>query len=279
MTLSEAIHASPKPKEKADGAFHGMIGTSVQMQRVFQLIREAAKSDAPVLIIGPSGTGKEMAANAIHQLSAKAAGPFVVINCAAIWPESLEAEFFGYKNGPYLELPPMQGKVELADQGTLFLKEVESLPPQFRGTLLRFLTNHTFKRVEGRISRKVDLRIIATVNCSLRKLLVRSLFREDLYQFLSQFIIEVPALKDRGVDVLLLAKMFLKSYAARVRKKILGFSKAAKKAILTHPWPGNIHELESCICRAVVMAETPWISLEDLGHLALYSPLDSKTMN
>lgn len=279
MTIIEAMPASQKPRENADGAFHGMIGTSVQMQRVFQLIRAAAKSDAPVLIIGPSGTGKELAANAIHQLSARAAGPFAVINCAAIWPESLEAEFFGYKNGVYLGLPPMPGRVELADKGTLFLKEVESLPPQFRGTLLRFLQNQTFKRVEGQISRKVDLRIIATVNCNLRKLLVRSLFREDLYQLLSQFIIEVPELKDRGVDVLLLAKMFLKSYAARVGKKILGFSEAARKAILTHSWPGNIHELESCICRAVVMAETPWISLEDLGHLALYPPFDSKTMN
>jgi two-component system NtrC family response regulator len=279
MTISEAMPASQKPKEKADGTFHGMIGTSVQMQRVFKLIREAAKSDAPVLIIGPSGTGKEMAANAVHQLSAKAAGPFVVINCAAVWPESMEAEFFGYRNGPYLELPPMQGKVELADKGTLFLKEVECLPPQFRGELLKFLQDHTFKRVAGQINRKVDLRIIATVNCSLRKLMVRSMFREDLYQFLSQFIIEVPALKDRGIDVLLLAKMFLKAYADRVGKEILGFSPAAKKALVAHPWPGNIHELESCICRAVVMAETPWISLEDLGRLALYPPLDSKTMN
>jgi two-component system NtrC family response regulator len=279
MTISEAMPASQKAKEKADGTFHGMIGTSVQMQRVFKLIREAAKSDAPVLIIGPSGTGKEMAANAIHQLGAKAAGPFVVINCAAVWPESMEAEFFGYRNGPYLELPPMQGKVELADKGTLFLKEVECLPPQFRGELLKFLQDHTFKRVEGQINRKVDLRIIATVNCSLRKLLMRSMFREDLYQFLSQFIIEVPALKDRGIDVLLLAKMFLKAYADRVGKEILGFSPAAKKALLAHSWPGNIHELESCICRAVVMAETPWISLEDLGRLAFYPPLDSKTMN
>jgi two-component system NtrC family response regulator len=279
MTISEARRAPQKSKEKADGSFHGMIGASVQMQRVFQLIREAAKSEVPVLIIGPSGTGKEMAANAIHQLSARAAEPFVVINCAAIWPESLEAEFFGYKNGPYLDLPPLQGRVELADRGTLFLKEVESLPPQFRGTLLRFLQNRTFKRVEGRISRKVDLRIIATVNCNLKKLLVQSLFREDLYQLLSQFIVEVPELRDRGVDVLLLAKMFLKSYASRVGKEILGFSEAAKKAILTHSWPGNIHELESCICRSVVMAETPWISLEDLGHLALYPPLNTKTMN
>jgi two-component system NtrC family response regulator len=265
MAISEMRRASQKPKKKANGAFYGMIGTSVQMQRVFRLIREAAKSNAPVLIIGSSGTGKEMAAKVIHQLSARAAEPFVVINCAAIWPESLEAEFFGYRNGPYLDLPPMEGRVELADKGTLFLNEVESLPLQFRDTLLRFLQNQTFKRVLGQINRKLDLRIIASVNCNLRKLLVQSLFREDLYQLLSQFIIEVPELKDRGIDVLPLAKMFLKSYAARVGKEILGFSEAAKKAILTHSWPGNIHELESCICRAVVMAETPWISLEDLG--------------
>ena len=279
MTVSEAMRAPQKADEKTNGAFHGMIGSSAQMQRVFHLIQEAAKTDAPVLIIGPSGTGKELAANAIHQLSPRAAEPFVVINCAAIWPESLEAEFFGYKNGLYLDLPPMQGRVELADKGTLFLKEVESLPRQFRDTLLRFLKKQTFKRVEGRINRKVDLRIIATVNCDLKKLLIKSLFREDLYQLLSQFIVEVPELKDRGVDVLLMAKMFLKSYAARVGKHILGFSEEAKKSILTYCWPGNIHELESCICRAVVMAETPWISLEDLGHLPLCPSFDSNTMN
>jgi two-component system NtrC family response regulator len=279
MTISEARRVPQKADEKTNGAFRGMIGSSVQMQRVFQLIREAAKSEAPALIIGPSGTGKEMVANAIHQLSTRAIEPFVVINCAAIWPESLEAEFFGYKNGPYLDLPPMQGRVELADKGTLFLREVESLPRQFRGTLLRFLKNQTLKRVEGEINRKLDLRIIATVNCDLKKLLIRSLFREDLYQLLSQFIVEVPELKDRGVDVFLLAKMFLKSYADRVGKQILGFSEEAKKAILTHCWPGNIHELESCICRAVVMAETPWISLQDLGHLPLCPSLDSTTLN
>jgi len=245
--------------------FHGMIGTSPAMLRAFQLIREVADSNTTILITGPSGTEKEMAARAIHQRSSRASGPFVVISCAAIRLEFLESEFFGYENGGLSFLPPMPGKVELADLGTLFTEEVTELPLHFQGKLLRFLQDYTFKRVGGSETRKVDLRFICSSNRDIKKLVEQGSFQQDLYLRLNGLTIELPALKDRGVDAWLMAKAFLKSYAAKMGKGILGFTQQAKKTILAHSWPGNIPELESSICRALMMAEGLWITPQDLG--------------
>lgn len=256
----------------SDKDIPGLIGTSPRMKQVFKLIREAAQSNLPVLIIGAPGTGKETMATAIHQHSKFAKGPFIVVDCAAIRPEFLPMEFFGHRNGTDPNQPSLEGKVEMADRGTLFIKEVESLPEPFQGELLRFLRDFTFRRVEGKMQRKVEFRLIAALNGDVEELILRGLLRNDLYQWLKGLTLELPALKDRGVDIWLMAKALLKKYAAKEAKKILGFSEQAKKTILTYDWPGNINELDSCIRRAVVMAEKPWISLKDLGLPSTMAP-------
>jgi DNA-binding NtrC family response regulator len=243
-----------------------MVGVSDPMRQVFQLIRKVAATELPVLVTGASGTGKEMVARAIHQRSLRAEGPFVPINCAAIPRELLESELFGHEKGAFTgAYRTTIGTVERAQGGTLFLDEVGELPLELQVKLLRFLQEFTFERVGGRKTLAADLRVISATNGDLKALIRDGQFREDLYYRLDVLHIELPLLKDREDDLLIMANIFLKRYAGRVGKQGLEFSKEAVTAIQAHPWQGNIRELTNRIRRSVVMAESPLIAPEHLG--------------
>ena len=243
-----------------------MVGVSEPMRQVFHLIRKIAATDLPVLITGASGTGKEMVARSIHQRSLRAAGPFVAINCAAIPRELLESELFGHEKGAFTGAYRTSiGTVERAQGGSLFLDEVGELPLELQVKLLRFLQEFTFERVGGRKTIEADLRVISATNSDLTALIAEGKFREDLYYRLDVLNIELPPLKDREDDLLIMATIFLKRYSSRVGKKELRFSKEAMTAIQAHHWPGNIRELTNRIRRSVVLADGPLIAPEHLG--------------
>lgn len=245
--------------------FEGMLGTSPQMQAVFGAIRKVAGTDAPVLILGESGTGKERAALAIHRCSSRNAGPFVAINCGAIPEALLESELFGHEKGAFTGAHVQRkGRIESASGGTLFLDEIGEIPPALQVKLLRFLQEQQLERVGGRETIQVDTRVIAATNANLKKNLEEQRFREDLYYRLAVVVIQLPALRDRNGDVLLLAQDFLRRYALENKKENLTFHPDALKAIERHSWPGNVRELENRIKRGVIMAERRRVTAEDL---------------
>jgi DNA-binding NtrC family response regulator len=248
-----------------------MVGVSDPMRQVFHLIRKVAATELPVLVTGASGTGKEMVARAIHQRSLRSKGPFIPINCAAIPRELLESELFGHEKGSFTgAYRTTIGTVERAQGGTLFLDEVGELPLELQVKLLRFLQEFTFERVGGHKTLEADLRVISATNGDLKALIKDGQFREDLYYRLDVLHIELPLLKDREDDLLIMASIFLKRYANRVDKNGLEFSKAAVTAIQAHPWQGNIRELTNRIRRSVVMADGSLIEPEHLGLAFLH---------
>ncbi len=243
-----------------------MIGTCKAMREVFCLIRKVSVTDVPVLITGASGTGKEMVARAIHQRSNWSQGPFVEVNCGAIPRELLESELFGHEKGAFTgAYRTLIGHVERAQNGTLFLDEVGELSVDLQVKLLRFLQEFTFHRVGGRQPIKVDIRIISATNTNLKDLIQAGRFREDLYYRLDVVNINLPPLKDREDDGLIMANVFLKRYAARLGKDIKGFTPEAVAAILGHSWQGNVRELINRVRRAVVMTEDSRVTPDHLG--------------
>ncbi len=248
-----------------DQGFHGILGSSPQMQEVFSKIRKVATTDAPVLLVGESGTGKELAALAIHRLSQRRDGPFVAINCGAIPETLLESELFGHEKGAFTGAHiQRKGRVEMAGGGTLFLDEIGELSPHLQVKLLRYLQEQTIERVGGREQISVDARVLAATNRDLREELKEGRFREDLYYRVGVVVIGLPPLREREGDVLLLATAMLQRIAAEYNKKVSGFSKEALDALEAHDWPGNVRELENRLRRAVIMAEAPRITPEDL---------------
>ena len=248
-----------------DQAPDDMIGTSSQMQEVFSSIRKVSGTDATVLIVGESGTGKELVARAIHRQSPRKESPFVVINCGAIPENLMESELFGHEKGSFTGAHiQRKGRFETARGGTLFLDEIGELPLSLQVKLLRFLQEQKIERVGGREEISVDARVLAATNRDLKRAREEGKFREDLYYRLGVVTIQVPTLRDREEDLLVLAAAFLQRYADESRKKISGFTKQALKAIEIHNWPGNVRELENRIRRAVIMAEGPRITPEDL---------------
>ncbi|MFZ5993777.1 MAG: sigma 54-interacting transcriptional regulator [Thermodesulfobacteriota bacterium] len=242
-----------------------MVGTCDKMRTVFHLIRKVATADVPVLIIGETGTGKEMTARAIHERSLRQSGPFIPINCGAIPKDLLESELFGYEKGAFTGAErQVRGRIEYAAGGTLFLDEVGELPPPLQVKLLRFLEDYRIERVGGRESIGVDLRIIAATNRDLEKDIAEGRFREDLFYRLNVVTIHMPALRERGEDIVIMAEMFLRKYAQKVGKNIGGFTREALIALKTHHWPGNVRELVNRIRRAAVMAEQRWITPDNL---------------
>jgi two-component system NtrC family response regulator len=246
--------------------FGEMIGTSEGMRRVFAAIKKVAAAEVAVLITGESGTGKELAARAIHSRSRRAKGPFVPINCGAIPETLLESELFGHEKGAFTgAVRQERGKVEYAQGGTLFLDEVGELSPTLQVKLLRFLQEHTIERVGGRQQIAVDARIIAATNTDLRQATAEGAFREDLYHRLGVIHLHMPPLRERGEDLLLVTHVFLKRIGDEMRRPVHGLSEEAIRAIRAHPWHGNVRELSNKLTSAVVMAEGPFITAEDLG--------------
>jgi two-component system NtrC family response regulator len=242
-----------------------MLGSSPQIQAVFATIRKVATTSAPVLIMGDSGTGKELVARAIHRLSIQRNGPFVVINCSAIPENLLESELFGHEKGAFTGAHiQRKGRIELASGGTLLLDEVGELSMALQVKLLRFLQNQEIERVGGREPITADARILAATNVNLKRAMKEGHFREDLYYRLSVVNVVLPPLRERGEDILLLARTLQQRYAAEINKKVTGFSQEAVFELQSYSWPGNIREMENRVKRAVIMAEGPTLSLADL---------------
>jgi two-component system NtrC family response regulator len=218
-----------------------------------------------VLLTGDSGTGKEVAARAIHALSARSASPFVPINCGAIPEALLESELFGHEKGAFTGAHAQRrGRIETAHGGTLFLDEIGELPTPLQVKLLRFLQDRHVERLGGRGSIAVDARVVTATNADLSRLMAEGRFREDLYYRIGVVSIALPPLRDREDDVFVIADALLRQFAAEAGKKASGFSKDAMAAMRAHPWPGNVRELENRVRRAAVMAEGTRITAADL---------------
>ena len=247
-------------------SFEGMLGTSPQMQGVFASIRKVATTDVPVLILGESGTGKEMVARAIHARSRRRDGPFVAINCSAIPETLLESELFGHEKGAFTGAHiQRKGRIETANGGTLFLDEIGEIPLPLQVKLLRVLQEQRLTRIGGREEIQIDARLVTATNANLQKALSAGTFREDLFYRLAVVQIQMPPLRDRDGDIPLLARAFLRRFAAQAAREGLTFDKEALHAMNSHPWPGNVRELENCVRRAVIMAEGKQITARDLG--------------
>ena len=276
IIIQRAFHVSALEEEnrrlkaaKGQADTFGLYGQCPEMQEVFKTIRKVAGSDVPVLILGESGTGKELVAGALHRESARRGGPFIAINCGAIPENLLESELFGHEKGSFTgAVGRVQGKVEYAQKGTLFLDEVGELPPALQVKLLRFLQERTIQRVGGREDIRVDSRIVAATNIDIRDAIAAGTFREDLYYRLGVISIQLPPLRERGTDITLLANLFLHRFADALKKRVRGFGAASLEALQGYEWPGNVRELENRVKRAVLMAESPMVEPQDLGLAA-----------
>lgn len=255
-------------RQMQTGCLEGIIGDSPSMQRVFQVIRKVATIDVPVLILGESGTGKELTARAIHRLSHRREGPFIVINCGAIPETLLESELFGYEKGAFTGADTRRkGRIEYAEGGTLFLDEIGELSLSLQVKLLRFLQEHIIERVGGRDEISIDTRILAATNRDIKKAIDSGEFREDFYFRLSVVTLSMPPLRERGDDLLLLARAFLHRFSIEFKKTIRGFTDDTIRALFEYDWPGNVRELENRIKRAVIMVDGEWISVPALDFL------------
>ena len=248
--------AASQPSEEAASRLDGFIGESVPMQGVYRLIRSAASSSATVFITGESGTGKEVCATAIHETSARAPSRFVPINCAAIPGELMESEIFGHVKGAFTgATADKAGAAKLADGGTLFLDEICEMSPHLQTKLLRFIQTGTFNPVGQPEPVTVDTRFICATNRDPLEEVAAGRFREDLYYRLHVIPIAMPALRDRGEDVLRIATGFLHDYAAEEGKTLARFSDSAREALLAYDWPGNVRQLQNIVRHAVVFGE------------------------
>ncbi len=254
----------------------GVITRDPVLLKVCRNVEKVAPSDATVILLGESGTGKEILARALHQSSARREKRFMAINCAAIPEALLESELFGYEKGAYTgAVKQTPGKIELAHEGTFFLDEVGDLPMALQAKLLRFLQERVIERVGGRKEIPVDVRIVCATHQNLKKLIEESRFREDLYYRLSEIVITIPPLRERVGDAALLAHHFKNKFCAQEKRASLSFSQDALAAIESHPWPGNVREMENCIKRAVIMAEGPIVTAEDLGLQTSSGPAEA----
>ena len=239
-----------------------MVGKGHKMQEVFRLIRTVASSDSTVLLQGETGTGKELAAHAIHELSPRREGPFVKVSCAALSRELLESELFGHVKGAFTSaVKDKPGKFELADGGTIFLDEVDDIPLELQVKLLRVLQEREFERVGGTRTIRVDVRVIAATKVDLLERVRRGLFREDLYYRLNVVPIRLPPLRERKEDVPLLMEHFLRKLGAEGR---IEMTPEAMKLLMDYDWPGNVRELENLVERLVVVGAGPKVGPEDL---------------
>ena len=233
-----------------------IIGEDAQLRQVSQQLHRAAATDATVLLEGESGTGKELFARALHALSPRSEGPFVAINCAAIPDTLLETELFGYEKGAFTGAATRKpGRFELAHRGTLFLDEIGDLPLALQAKILRALEEKRFERVGGTQSLHVDVRVVAATNRNLKQRVAERQFREDLYFRLSVFPIQIPPLRERSDDVVILARHFVDRFCRDMNKKTLPVAPAAIDELRSYAWPGNVRELQNCIERAVILCD------------------------
>jgi transcriptional regulator with GAF, ATPase, and Fis domain len=250
----------------ADGGQGSIVGSSPGMHAVFKVLRRVAPTDLSVLILGETGTGKELVAREVHRLSSRKDGPFVAINCGAIPENLLESELFGHKKGSFTgALTDKVGKVEAAGRGTLFLDEIGEMPMNLQVKLLRVLQERAIERVGELEPRPVDIRVVAATNQNLDELIRSGSFREDLLYRLNEITVNLPALRERGDDIGMLAQFFLNKHHDTYGGRAKGFTNEALAALKRHFWPGNVRELESRVKKALIMSDRPLLNPDDLG--------------
>ena len=251
---------------KKEHQLHELASKAPAMQAVFELARSAARSSSTILILGESGSGKEVLARAIHAESPRAAEPFVEVSCAALTETLLESELFGHEKGAFTgAVARRKGKFEAAHLGTLFLDEIGDIGPKLQVDLLRVLEERRFCRIGGNEPVSVDVRIVAATNKDLQRAVAAGTFREDLFYRLNVIPIRLPPLRDRREDIPLLVGQFLERLSAELEREIGGVSAEAMTALMAHPWPGNVRELRNVLERGAVVARGPIVELADLG--------------
>lgn len=273
LLIKRALHSHEVESEnqnlraQLDSRFglENIVGQSGVIQEVFDIIKQAAPSQATILIHGESGTGKELVAHAIHQLSIRAKGPFVPVHCAALTPTLLESELFGHEKGAFTGAAERRrGRFEMADGGTLFLDEISEIQPSIQVKLLRVLEERQFERVGGHQTLDVDIRLIAATNADLGAMVKAGTFRNDLFFRLDVVSISLPPLRKRADDIPLLFNHFLKEFNTRNNKKIEDITPEAMELLTAYSWPGNVREFRNVIERMVVLSRAPRLTVRDL---------------
>lgn len=262
--------------QHAGGPLGAVITRDAAMLRILRTIEKVASANVTVMLLGESGTGKEVLARGLHEASPRRGERFIAINCAAIPENLLESELFGYEKGAFTgAVKQTPGKFELANKGTLFLDEIGDLPIALQAKLLRFLQERVVERIGGREEIPVDVRIVCATHQDLKSLIAQGRFREDLFYRLAEIVIDIPPVRDREGDAMLLAHAFVQRFAGEHRKGSMSLTDDALAALAAHRWPGNVRELENCIKRAVIMADAGRITADDLGFEAPVEDLDA----
>jgi two-component system, NtrC family, response regulator len=253
------------PDSDGETLFGSLVTCSPEMLKSARTVERVANTKVSVMLLGASGTGKELLAKGLHDASDRKGKPFVAINCGAIPENLLESELFGHEKGAFTgAVKTTEGKIEIANGGTLFLDEVGDIPMALQVKLLRFLQERVIERIGGRKTIPVDVRIVAATHRNLNQMITDQEFREDLYYRLAEVTVNIPRLADRNGDSVLLAKHFLARFAREMNPSIKGFASSALTAIDQWQWPGNVRELENRIKRAVIMADGKFIGVDDL---------------
>ena len=267
LLLNELKSSNRNLREQLRRSSQGdIVGSSRPMKQVFRMLRKVAPTDLSVLVLGETGTGKELVAREVHRLSDRARQPFVSINCGAIPENLLESELFGHKKGAFTgAVADKIGRFESANTGTLFLDEIGEMPMPLQVKLLRVLQERVIERVGELKPRPVDLRVVAATNKDLEEEIREGRFREDLYYRLNELTVSLPPLRDRGDDIHELARFFLQKYADQYGAKVRGFNNECVRAMLSYYWPGNVRQLENRIKKAVIMSDRALLNADDLS--------------
>ncbi|MEP6932220.1 MAG: sigma 54-interacting transcriptional regulator [Flavobacterium sp.] len=258
--------------------FYGIVGNSDAMQKVYELIRQVAFSESTVLISGETGTGKELVASAIHNLSSVSNKRMIKVNCASIPANLIESELFGHEKGAFTGATEVRiGKFEQAENGTIFLDEIGELPLELQGKLLRVLQEKEIERIGGKNTIKVNARVIAATNRSLEKEVAEDRFRSDLYYRLNVYPIPLPPLRNRPEDIPVLGNFFLERHSKKIGKKIKGFSKKVLNSMMANAWPGNVRELENMVERSILFAKEEVIKEMTFPQIFLTEPTKTES--
>lgn len=264
--LEEQNRSLQRAIEQKSRESGGMIGQCPEMLSIFSTIKKVAPSDVSIFISGENGTGKELVAQALHEAGLRRKGPFIPINCGAIPDNLLESELFGHEKGAFTGAhATVQGKLQFAHNGTLFLDEIGELPVNLQVKLLRFLQEGVIQRVGGRMDIPIDTRTVCATNVDIARAIKEGKFREDLYYRISVITINLPPLRERGDDILLLANYFLRIFNEEYRKKVRRFSSATVSFLKSYEWPGNVRELRNRVQRAIIMSDAGALEPSDLG--------------
>ena len=260
------IETDNRSMKSVAGSDSGIIGSSESIERLRVMVQRIAPTEITALLLGESGTGKEVTAKAVHKVSNRTDKPFIAINCASIPETLLESELFGFEKGAFTGAHKTTiGKIECAQGGTLFLDEIGDMPFNLQAKLLRFLQEKVIERLGGRQEIPVDVRVVCATNQNLEEMVANKEFREDLFYRITEITLNIPPLRDRDEDVLILANFFLQQYAAEYKRNVKSFSDDGLQALKTHRWPGNIRELQNKVKSSVIMTTGTQVTAFDLG--------------